>query len=419
MFASASSDERKYWGFLLFQKYVQILPVSLIGAILGPNFLRCLVNQLASSARYLHRIAERSLRTIHSCIDKDPQISVIFIRILAANGYLNFDHLTKTKTIEKILNQVSVFALQDIISIFGQLILRPNAQDEKRASTTRQLVADYLVSVVRSIPSPVEGDPTLAAYHGCISSATTIFLKHAYFEVIPSVVDPAQLPEPPISINTREVFKSRLTSCLSHLIIKSDNAAYHPFEVMSTIRLYETKNKEYKSLASFDVESNVPETIRSGWKTISKLNKNEQSAEAPRKGFLRAFKLLYTLNLLQIYNGDADAVSMIQEMQVYSGAILDPQSRLDQGEASEALVEIILSLVSKSSLLFKRLAQQVFSVCTSIVNHNGLQSMIHVSVAFPYSRDTSNNFRYSRQRKASLGSRRSSSRKVPTATTPT
>ncbi|MCJ1384303.1 DNA-directed DNA polymerase [Xylographa soralifera] len=378
LFAAASSDERKYWGFLLFQKYVQILPIASFGIILGPNFLRCMINQLSSAQRYLHRIAEKSLRAIHSRIDQDPQITSVVIQRFIANGYANFDHLTKTKTVEKLLSQANMQALRDIIPIFGHLIHRPEAQDVKGASATRQLISDYLVSLVRTTPSPVEGDLLWTEYHRCMFAITTIFLKHAYFEIIPDVNDAAKSPKPPVSSGSREMFKSRLMSCLSHLMVKSENSAYHPYEVVNTIRLYETQTETYTPLISFDKESGIAEIIRKAWKTIKKLHKDEQSADPARTDYLQAFELLYTLTILQVYNGDTDAVSIIDELQTCFKVLYDSKIPIDRGKASETLVEIILSLVSKPSLLFKRLAQQVFSVCTSAVNANGLQSMMMV-----------------------------------------
>ncbi|MCJ1405050.1 DNA-directed DNA polymerase [Xylographa trunciseda] len=378
LFAAISSDERKYWGFLLFQKYFQVLPINPLRTILSPNFLRCMINQLASPERFLHRIADKSLRVIHSRIDGDPQIASVVIERLIANGYANFDSITKTKTIEKLLNQADLQALQDIIPIFGQLIHRPEVEDDKDASITRKLISDHLVSLVRSTPSPVEGDLALKEYQRCMSAVTTIFLKHAYFEVISDVNDPAKSPEPPMSIGSREVFMSRLMSCLSHLMMKSHNPAYHPYEVVNTVRLYETQTEKYKPLMSLDKESHVARTISKAWKTVHKLHQDEQSVEPGKIEYLRAIKLLYTLIILQIYNGDADAVSIIDELQSCVRDLFNAKSLVDHGKASETLVEIILSLVSKPSLLFKRLAQQVFSVCTSIINSDGLQSMIMV-----------------------------------------
>ena len=416
LFAAASSDERKYWGFLLFQKYVQILPIASFGTILGPNLLRCMINQLASAERYLHRVAEKSLRAIHSRIDQDPQIISVVIGRFIANGYANFDHVTKTKTIEKLLNQADVQSLGDIIPMFGKLIDRPEAHDDKGASATRQLISDFLVSMVRSTTSPVEGDLVLAEYHRCMSTITTVFLKYAYFEVIPGVHDASKLPVPPMSFSSREMFKSRLMSCLSHLMVKSDDPAYHPYEVVNTIRRYEAQTETYKPLMSFDEGSDVSEIRRKGWKTIDKLHEDEQSGDPARTDYLRAFKLLYTLTILQVYNGDADAVSIIDELQSCSKALLVSKSQMARGKASETLVEIILSLVSKPSILFKRLAQQVFSVCTSVVNANGLQSMIMVSLYFYHIAIIINISRYSRPKKAFRGSKRSSSKKILRAT---
>ncbi|MCJ1281727.1 DNA-directed DNA polymerase [Xylographa opegraphella] len=378
LFAAASSDERKYWGFLLFQKHVQILPIASFGEILGPNFLRCMINQLASAERYLHRIAEKTLRTIHSRIDHDQQLASVVIGKLIAQGHANFDHITKTKTIEKLLSQANVESLGDIISIFCQLIDRPDARDDRGTSATRQLISDYLVSLVRSTSSPGEGDPAMTEYHRCMSAITTIFLKHAYFEVITDVNDVFRTPVTPVSCVSRDMFKSRLMSCLSHLIVKLDNSAYYPYEVVNTIRTYETQKDIYTPLMSLDEGSDVARMIRKGWKTVDKLHKDEQSADSAKIDYLRAFKLLYTLTILQVYNGDADAVSIIDELQSCIQALFASKSLIDFGKASETLVEIVLSLISKPSLLFKRLAQQVFSVCTSVVNANGLQSIIMV-----------------------------------------
>ena len=412
LFAAASSDERKYWGFLLFQKYVQILPIASFGTILGPNVLRCMVNQLASAQRYLHRIAEKSLRAIHSRIDQDPQITSLVIERFIANGYANFDHVTKTKTIEKLLNQANLQSMEDIIPMFLQLIDCPNAQDDKGASATRQLLSDYLVSLVRSTPSPSERNLVSAKYHRCMSAITTMLTKHAYFEVITDVNDVSKSPVPPISSGSRGVFKTRLISCLSYLMVKSDNASYYPYNVVNTIRLYETQTDMYTPLMSFDKESDVAELLRKGWKTIDKLHKDEQSADPARTDYLRAFQLLYTLTILQIYNGDADAVSIIDELQSCSKALFASKSPIDRGKASETLVEIILSLVSKPSLLFKRLARQVFTVYTSAVNGNGLDSMIMVGTRCHRVPITINISRYSRLKRLLLGSKRYSSKKI-------
>jgi len=98
---------------------------------------------------------------------------------------------------------------------------------------------------------------------------------------------------------------------------------------------------------------------------------------------VQAFKLLYSMTILQVYNGDADAVSMLDELGFcYSKLFGDKKSeKEDTSDASDALVEILLSFASKPSQLFRRMSEQVFSVFAEQVTADGLESLISVGSA--------------------------------------
>jgi DNA polymerase phi len=95
---------------------------------------------------------------------------------------------------------------------------------------------------------------------------------------------------------------------------------------------------------------------------------------------MAAFKLLYSMTIMQVYNGDADAVSMLDELEFCSTKFLgDKESKKqDTGDASDALVEILLSFASKQSQLFRRMSEQVFSAFANQITENGLESLISV-----------------------------------------
>ncbi|MCJ1473397.1 DNA-directed DNA polymerase, partial [Lambiella insularis] len=374
LFATSSSDERKYWGFLIFQKFVTTFPVNEMLNLLSHNLRRCLVNQLASSERFLHRAAERSLRAIHSRAEKDPEVASVVVRDFAQN-MVNFDVLTKTKTIEKLISQADPKDLRSIVHDFIEVIVRPHVQDERAAAATRQLSADYLVFAVRSRVILNASESSVALYRDFVSLITESLIKYAYFEPVPDMQHTTSLP---ISVASREMLKTRLTTCVSLLVLKSDNPAYYPHQVLSFIRSCESRPQVFRSLISLGSNSDIAETVHKGWDTIDWLDKEELTADASRLNYLRAFKLLYTLTILQIYNGDTEAVGMIQDLQGCFEALFVSTSRTDRGLGAETLVEVILSLVSRPSLLFKRLAQQVFSACTSLVSDIALQSMVDV-----------------------------------------
>ena len=86
------------------------------------------------------------------------------------------------------------------------------------------------------------------------------------------------------------------------------------------------------------------------------------------------------MTILQVYNGDADAVSMLDELEFCYSKFLGEQDskKGDTSDASDALVEIILSFASKQSQLFRRMSEQVFSAFADQVTANGLESLISV-----------------------------------------
>lgn len=85
------------------------------------------------------------------------------------------------------------------------------------------------------------------------------------------------------------------------------------------------------------------------------------------------------MTLLQVYNGDADAVSMLDELQFcYTKFLGDEKSKDETSDASDTLVEILLSFASKQSQLFRRMSEQVFSAFADKVTATGLESLTSV-----------------------------------------
>lgn len=86
------------------------------------------------------------------------------------------------------------------------------------------------------------------------------------------------------------------------------------------------------------------------------------------------------MTILQVYNGDADAVSMLDELDFcFSKIFGDKKSKKDEtADASDALVEILLSFASKPSQLFRRMSEQVFGAFADKISENGLDSLVSI-----------------------------------------
>ena len=118
LFASTASRERKFWGFLLFQKLIQD-PASyskLFSSIFSHNLVRCLINHVQEKDRFLNRAADKSLKAVIQTVEIDPQTLLTFLpQLIGGNGTYSFDKVTKTKIIEKFLTKVDEMNAKSII----------------------------------------------------------------------------------------------------------------------------------------------------------------------------------------------------------------------------------------------------------------------------------------------------------------
>lgn len=287
------------------------------------------------------------------------------------NGQANFDHATRTKTVEKLISSLDGKYVKDLVATFRKIILRPGTQDLQAAAVVRQVVADQLVNLVRSRQF-TDGKLSSDASEG-IQLALSILADFAYFnsrldKLGHSGHEPSD--DPPFSAASRDVFKSRILSCLTHLISKSSNPAKFAYDVVAGIH---TREKQEDLADSFLGE--VGESITKAWKVLQKIH-HKASSESAKGPLLSAFMLLYSLTILQVYNFEADAVSMLDDLKLCYETLVKHRSKSHGG--SDVLVEIILSLVSKRSVLFRRLGEQVFSAFVSDIGETGLQSMTQV-----------------------------------------
>ena len=332
------------------------------------------MNQLASPDRYLHRTAERAKNSILARARSSPDVRPLILIALLMEPYgdLNFDRTTKTKTVESLLAHIDESTLKQMIPLYGALISRPGVQDEKAAGSIRITVADQLVSAVRNLPPEnIEHDSESLSVVGVVLMVFSLLVKYAYFDLDDVQEGQNNMPSPPISRASRQMFRSRISSCLTHLTAQAKDPGIVPYHLMLLIRSREEESDSGELLLTVDdTIREVIETARKRMKVIT-LEVAKAPHDSSKGHYLRSLRLLYSLTLLQVYNEDAEAVSMLEE--------LNGMENVQEGSAT--LVEILLSFSSKPSQLFRRLSQQVFTACASFIDEVGLQSMFKVSIA--------------------------------------
>ncbi|OJD12938.1 hypothetical protein AJ78_06544 [Emergomyces pasteurianus Ep9510] len=373
LFAAASSEERKYWGFLLFTKTMNEAPPHLAGLVFTKNLMRSFINQLAVEDRYLHRIATKALKSVQARAGREPQFIVAAVNgLMGASGAVNFDQITKTKTVEKMISAATADSLKEIVPLFEQMIAKPGMSNVKAAASVRQQLAGHLLSVVKAKASAVN-TATSGELYSSIESVLFLLARFGYF--LPDENKP--LPEPPIIDTTQELFRNRMMSCLNIVISGRKSPAAIPYAVVRKIHEQDAQGDWGKYV--IEMSEGIKESVSSAFKTLKKLTHKEKRAEQKEGPSIQALKLLYSMTILQVYNGDADAVSMLDELKFCYSKFLSNKSERDEAdEASDALVEILLSFASKQSQLFRRMSEQVFGAFADQVTATGLQSLIDV-----------------------------------------
>lgn len=340
--------------------------------------MRCLTNQLASSDRYLHRIAEKSIKAVLARAQLEASMIVPILEGLLSppNGQINFDQVTKTKTIEKLLVLVNDQDWIHLVKVFHRLIADPGTQDTKSAALMRQRVADLLVCAVRLMKNVnSEDDSASSKAPEAIKQILSILAQYSYFDRPGDENMQKNADNPQILQASHDMFKARLSSCLTHLTSKFPDPASYAYHVVSTIRSMEEIDPLSRPILSMDED--VSTTVQKAWNTLQKVCAKEMISTAAKRPFLTAYKFLYSLTILQVYNGDVDAVEILDELQNCYKKLIKHKKQEPQG-GSDVLIEIILSFISKPSQLYRRLGQQVFSACASNISKSGLQSMFKV-----------------------------------------
>jgi len=120
LFSATASRERKFWGFQLFQKVLQESTSygKLISSIFSHNLVRCLINHVQDKDRFLNRTADKSLKVLIQSVEVDRKLLVTVLpRLIGGYGTYNFDRITKTKTIERLVSLVDDSNASPIIKI--------------------------------------------------------------------------------------------------------------------------------------------------------------------------------------------------------------------------------------------------------------------------------------------------------------
>ncbi|TVY15974.1 DNA polymerase V [Lachnellula arida] len=364
LFASTASPERKFWGFLLFQKLFQdhLSYETLLPSIFSHNLVLCLINQLQGTDRLLNRAAEKSLKVLVQAAEANSQVMVAVLpHLIGGHGTYNFDTATKTKTVEKLLGLVNDKNANSVIEILQKPVLSIEGLTDfstdatKQAEMRRQLFLDYLLSIIRRVNVQDDSrDLSWVKKSALPTIATMAYCEDAQFQ-------------PSLTPKIRGLSRDRLMSCFAHLLPDLRGYSF-PCDLVKALEPDAVK-----------MDAKIAEARDGAISTMGKILKKTKKADAQDKAPLQALALLYSLVVFQLYNGEPEAISTIDELKLfYDRLIRHKDSGDSEVEASEVMVELLLSFISKPSALLRKVTQHVFTAFMTDITIEGLKLITDV-----------------------------------------
>lgn len=393
-FANTASNERKYWGFEVFSLFLQVLtnPEN-VKILFCPNFLRTLVNQLSQKDRYLHKIAQKTAAIIADVGSVRPQVisTIIAALLTSKQGSTNFDQITRTKTVQKLFASTTIDQLPQIVDILLSILLTPGETEEKAIESRRQWALDNILHLVRT---HCNNEENVTEW---IDNILEVLIREGFFVAIKSSKkdkkkrkhdeEPSAtvaIATPPFSEKTVEQCQQRLISIITATVAvkRTDNTSW-AYTALNTILKYEKNDTEFSLRAPFEGE--LLKAKDKAVKTLEKVRQKRLSSPHVDNSQLEAFELLFSLVLLQVYSTDSEAASVLEELQLCYNTIIG-KSRIEEGgdeneeiDATQILTEILLSFISRQSVLLRKISETVWETFSSRISRASLMLLYDVS----------------------------------------
>ena len=184
-----------------------------------------------------------------------------------------------------------------------------------------------------------------------------VVLKTTLEELVKNSYSSSANFAPELSDKIRQIFRSRLASALAKLTKRHSD---YRFLCDAVVTVEPTAVK-----MSADLEAER----KSALKSLRKLTKQSQKEGSESSPSL-SLAMLYAITILQLYDGDADALTTLEDLKQCSEKLKETDAA-----ASSLLVEILLGMVSRQSPLMRQITQQVFEAFTPQLSADALEGL--------------------------------------------
>ncbi|TIB82805.1 hypothetical protein E3Q22_00072 [Wallemia mellicola] len=382
LFQSNISPQRKYWGFSVFSLALPRLTVEDLGSLFTPNFMRTWINNLRGEDRLLHKAAMKIAQELQPLIAQNPELGLpLILQLLGKHGSANFDKLTGTKTVANILTSMTADGVTQYVEHIRQYI-HGESSDIKQ----RKWALDQLLSLIRNSQIP-HSDEWIWSVLECFTLNGIFIPRKASSKSKHEILK--NPPQPPLSDTDRATARSHMLSTLAELSKTPD--AKKLVGVTKDGELW--VKKVYDLITSVEKDKNVSKAIqyedevtsarKEALDSLSKVNKKGKGSEVRH----HAYELLLLSVILQSYDNMDGISDVLEELASASSMLFAAKSPKknkkaateEEGEEPSAvavLVDVLVSLLERSSVFLRTMAINAFTAFTSEVDEEALEMIL-------------------------------------------
>ncbi|KAJ3410565.1 hypothetical protein HDV05_003633 [Chytridiales sp. JEL 0842] len=408
-----SSHDRKYVGFLVFQKILPLLEPEQMVHVFSSNFMRCLINNLSTPDNFLHKAAKSAAKDIAAVATTNKDVSLqIVLQLIGQHCSHRFDKITRTKTVETVLSSLNAAQVLDYVSYLSNQFVDQSSNiallgdSLKEIDAHRIWVTDQMLQLVRNSKIPKdEGWLLLIAKFLCFNA---LFATDEQSKAVGDI----KPPQPPLSPAVREHCKSKFFSVLAELnslVLTGEKGKLAPglmisgdFWASSILSYVLDLEKASKKAGIKLLVPLEPGTIEARNQAMSTVRKFREKINSDSQGTVgaqyKAFELLFLHVLLQVYTEPTEALGVLNELQscsklvfgdkpIIAGLSKKRKAEEDEDEDEEephpidVIVDILLSFLAKPSVLLRGITEHVFKVFSSQMTPNALDLIFEILTA--------------------------------------
>ncbi|WWD05770.1 hypothetical protein V865_003853 [Kwoniella europaea PYCC6329] len=393
LFSNTASPQRRYWGFQVFERSLPLLPSDSMPLIFTPNFMRCWINNLSSSDRYLHKAAQQIAKKVQEVTKANSQVGFTLLsQLVGKHGKQDFDKVTKTKTVETIMGSLNVQGVRDYVKYLEEIVVSGGENlDSARIDERRLWALDQILALCRNGSVPKDDE--------WISSIIDFLLVHGFF-LIRKADKKSQItaihttPKPALSESTAAACRSRLSSCLVELTTASvsqrgseetktvrqqgcdTSGKLWLRRALDTLALLEKDNKHVEITTEADEE--IVSLRKEALKTLSSLEKVKED----RKEVAKGSEILLAFFILQTYDEVEDALDLLENANSAIQQLFDLPLTVEKEEEGEehppidSLLDVLIALLDKGSNDLRNLANMAFGMVSSEFTESSMDLLV-------------------------------------------